>query len=34
MNDEKYYKLVIDLITRHKSKIKEIYYLLLGYLGD
>ena len=29
MNEEKYYQLVMDLISRHKSKIKEIYYLLL-----
>lgn len=32
--EEKYYELLLDLISRNKQKVKEIYYLVLGYLRE
>lgn len=32
MKQDHYMTLIIKLIMRHKSRVKEIYYLLLGFL--
>lgn len=32
MKNEKYLKLLIDLIMHHRNRAKEFYYLILGYL--
>lgn len=31
-NEEKYLKMIVKLLMRHKSKIRGAYYLLLGFL--
>lgn len=31
-NEEKYIEMIVKLLKRHKSKIREAYYLLLGFL--
>lgn len=30
--EEKYLEMIVKLLKRHKSKIREAYYLLLGFL--
>lgn len=32
MDQEKYITLIVKLLLRHKSKAREAYYLLLGFL--
>lgn len=32
--EEKVLKLLWDLIIKNKHKVSEIYYLVLGYLGN
>lgn len=32
MNQEKYIALIVKLLLKHKSKAREAYYLLLGFL--
>ncbi len=32
--EEKYYQLLIDLIIKNKKYVKELYYLVLGYLRN
>lgn len=31
---EYYFKLVVRLLIRHKAKSKEVYFLVIGYLGN
>lgn len=31
---KKYYMLIIRLLLKNETKLKEIYYLLVGFLGD
>lgn len=33
MENEKYITLIIELLERNRNRAKEIYYLLIGFLG-
>lgn len=32
MTEDQYLQLLIDLLLRHKDKIRNIYYLAIGFL--
>lgn len=34
MNKDTYYELLLELLKQNKEKSQELYYLILGYLGD
>ena len=34
MTEDQYLQLLIELLLRHKDKIKNIYYFAIGFLED
>ncbi len=34
MDKDAYYELLLTLLKQNKEKSQELYYLILGYLGD
>lgn len=34
MENDKYIQLIIQLVQKNKDKAKDIYFLILGYLGN
>lgn len=34
MKNEKYYQLLLHLLSKNKERAKELYYLVLGFLGS